>query len=102
MLGFDQDEELSERDNVHVEDLQAQLGRLNGKGLVCQHPSHNEPEGCGNPECWKYQKGAFTKLGDPVSWSREDWEQLTLKAVILEEDLHRTWRVFPEECGTGS
>lgn len=22
----------------------------------CEHPDHNEPNGCGNPECWKYAR----------------------------------------------
>ena len=96
MLGFDQDGVLSQRDKVHVQDMQHQLDRLNGGGgVICQHPSHNEPAGCGNPDCWKYQETAFIKLGEPVGcWSRKDWEQLTLKAVILDES-DRAWRTQP-------
>jgi len=47
----------------------------------CEHYSHNEPPGCGNPDCWKYQADAYDKLGKPFGLTRAQFEAVTVDQV---------------------
>jgi hypothetical protein len=57
--------------------LEETMKSLNLK-LLCRHPTHNYSQGCGNPECWKYQEDAYEELGgeEVLICTREQFERL--------------------------
>jgi hypothetical protein len=55
-----------------------------GLPRICEHAFHNAPEGCGNPECWKYQENSYDRMVKAGTLTREEYETFTIDDLIRE------------------